>query len=201
MIEPDASAGAGRMLPTRSRYIRFGPFQVDQQRQTVTANGSRVKVRGKAYQILLALLERRGGVVTREELRMRLWPTEKRTNYDTNVNTAVNKLRKALRDSSEKSLYIQTVPRMGYRLAVQPEFADSPVLATPLPPDSPNRNMHSPAGYSFASKSEIWITIGVISLIVGGMLLGAAVARLWIVHFAPTFITLPSSSRTLISSP
>jgi DNA-binding winged helix-turn-helix (wHTH) protein len=178
MIEPDASVEAGRVLQLPSRYIRFGPFQVDQERQAVTASGSRLKVRGKAYQILLVLLEKRGGVVTREELRVRLWPTERRMNYDTSVNTAMNKLRKALRDSSDKSLYIQTVPRLGYRLAVQPEFADSPVLATPVPPDRSNRKMHSNEGYSFASKSEIWITLGVISLIVGGMLLGAAIARL-----------------------
>jgi DNA-binding winged helix-turn-helix (wHTH) protein len=59
-------------LPTRpliERYIRFGPFQVDQQRQEVTKGGSRLKLQGKVYEVLLALLEKQGEVVTREEIR------------------------------------------------------------------------------------------------------------------------------------
>src|ERR1700731_2799209 len=119
MIEPDAVAGVGRLqLP--SRYIRFGPFQVDQQRQEVTRNGVRLKLQGKVYQVLIALVEKQGDVVTREELRIRLWPAETQVNYDANVNTTVNKLRRALGDSSDKPLYIETVPRRGYCLIVQP---------------------------------------------------------------------------------
>ena len=120
MIESDAAAAASRMLSLPSRYIRFGPFQVDQQRQEVTKNGARLKLQGKVYQVLIALVEKQGDVVTREELRIRLWPAETQVNYDANVNTTVNKLRQALGDSSDKPLYIETVPRRGYCLIVQP---------------------------------------------------------------------------------
>jgi DNA-binding winged helix-turn-helix (wHTH) protein len=113
MIEPDAVAGPSRLLQPPSRYIRFGPFQVDQQRQEVTKNGSRLKLQGKVYQVLIALVEKQGDVVTREELRVRLWPAETQVNYDANVNTTVNKLRQALGDSTDKPLYIETVPRKG----------------------------------------------------------------------------------------
>src|SRR6267143_119538 len=74
--------------------------------------------------VLLTLLEKPGEVVTREELRFRLWPADTHVNYDANVNTTVNKLRQALGDSSEKPLYIETIPRKGYCLIVQPEFAE-----------------------------------------------------------------------------
>src|SRR5271154_7296949 len=108
------------------RFLRFGPCQVDQQRQEVTKNGSRLKLQGKVYQVLVALLDKPGEVVTREELRQRLWPADTHVNYDANVNTTVNKLRQALGDSSEKPLYIETIPRRGYCFVMQPEMSDHP---------------------------------------------------------------------------
>ncbi len=182
MIEPDAAAGTGRMLQLPSRYIRFGPFQVDQQRQEVTKSGSRLKVHGKVYQVLICLIEKQGDVVTREELRLRLWPTERPVNYEANVNTTVNKLRQALGDSSDKPLYIETVPRKGYCLLAQAEFADRP-MATAIRAEAATSKEGREAADPAKTKSELWTTIGVIALIVGGMLLGAAITRLWIAHF------------------
>src|SRR5437588_351645 len=102
--EPDNPAIPGASLLSSGRYIHFGPFRIDQQRQEVTRNGTRLKLQGKVYQTLLALLEKPGEVVTREELRARLWPADRHVNYDANVNTTVNKLRVALGDSSDKPL-------------------------------------------------------------------------------------------------
>jgi len=184
MIEPDAVAGPSRLLQLPSRYIRFGPFQVDQQRQEVTKNGSRLKLQGKVYQVLIALVEKQGDVVTREELRVRLWPAETQVNYDANVNTTVNKLRQALGDSSDKPLYIETVPRKGYCLIVPPEFADAPMASALVQPAGHNGVARAAAQGSPAIKSDLWITLGVIALILAGMLLGAGITRLWIAHFA-----------------
>jgi DNA-binding winged helix-turn-helix (wHTH) protein len=184
-LEPELAAGPSRILPLSSRYIRFGPFQVDQQRQEVSKNGVRLRLQGKVYQVLLALIEKQGEVVTRDELRVRLWPSDTHVNYDANVNTTVNKLRQALGDSSDKPLYIETIPRKGYCLIVQPEFADVPVAVTPvIPANALNGKARTESASS--SKTDIWITLGIIGLIVGGMLLGAAIAKLWIYHFAPT---------------
>jgi DNA-binding winged helix-turn-helix (wHTH) protein len=124
MQEPEEPAASERFVLLSHRYIDFGPFRVDQQKQEVSRNGSRIKLQGKVYQVLLALLEKPGEVVTREELRMRLWPADTHVNYDANVNTTVNKLRQALGDSSEKPLYVETIPRKGYCLLVQPEASD-----------------------------------------------------------------------------
>src|SRR5436305_14891377 len=75
-----------------SRYLRFGVFQLDRQRQELWKNGDQVKIQGKVYQALLALLESPGDIVTRETLRRHLWPRDSGLNYDANVNTTVNKL-------------------------------------------------------------------------------------------------------------
>jgi DNA-binding winged helix-turn-helix (wHTH) protein len=189
-LEPETAprAGAGAAYQLASRYIRFGPFQVDQHRQEVTKSGSRLKLQGKVYQVLLALIEKQGEVVTREELRMRLWPADTHVNYDANVNTTVNKLRQALGDSSDQPLYIETVPRRGYCLVVQPECSDLPAVSVAVAPSAAagaSETSRSSGPTTAKRKADVWITVGVVALIIAGMLLGAAITRLWISHFAP----------------
>src|ERR1700687_2259344 len=188
MREPVESTASERLVLSSGRYIHFGPFQIDQQRQEVTRNGSRLKLQGKVYQVLTILLEKPGAVVPREELRIRLWPADTHVNYDANVNTTVNKLRQALGDSSDKPLYIETIPRKGYCFLLQPEVSDkSPHshFARGAPSaDSAQDSSRSSRGLAF-SRSDVWIVLGVIGLILAGMLLGAGITRLWISHAAP----------------
>src|SRR5215831_6706346 len=96
------------------RYLCFGQFQVDLQREELFKAGSQVRIPSKVFQVLLALVERPGEIVTREALRARLWPGGVFVNYDANVNTTVNKLRLALGDSPGKPMYVETIPRKGY---------------------------------------------------------------------------------------
>jgi DNA-binding winged helix-turn-helix (wHTH) protein len=175
--------------PSGPRFLRFGPFQVDQQRQEVTKNGSRLKLQGKVYQVLVALLDKPGEVVTREELRQRLWPADTHVNYDANVNTTVNKLRQVLGDSTDKPLYIETIPRKGYCLLVAAEASEVP--SGPLAPNAVTENASVPAAPAPtneppAARSGFWIPIGVVGLILAGMLLGAGITitTLYISHFA-----------------
>ena len=188
MLEPDEPATSDRTLLSSGRYVLFGPFRIDQQRQEVTRDGSRLKLQGKVYQVLLTLLEKPGDVVTREELRVRLWPADTHVNYDANVNTTVNKLRQALGDSTDKPLYIETIPRKGYCFLLRPEVSDeSPHshFARGAPSaDSAQDSSRSSHGLAF-SRSDVWIVLGVIGLILAGMLLGAGITRLWISHAAP----------------
>lgn len=172
------------------RFMRLGPFQVDQQRQEVSRDGHRIKLQGKVYQVLVALLEKPGEVVTREELRQRLWPADTHVNYDANVNTTVNKLRQVLGDSPDKPLYIETIPRKGYCLVVQPD-ASAGSCAPAILLGAPG-NGASPAGASPASidppaaRSGFWVPVGIAGLILAGMLLGAGITitTLYISHFA-----------------
>lgn len=179
-----------RAVLVSGRYISFGPFQIDRHRQEVSRNGSRLKLQGKVYQVLMALVEKPGEVVTREELRQRLWPAETHVNYDANVNTTVNKLRQALGDSSDKPLYIETIPRKGYSLLAHPEVSDKP--GKPVGPlvvaqEHAITKSELQSASSGLSRSDFWVALGVIGLILAGMLLGAGITRLWIgSHFAPT---------------
>ncbi len=175
--------------PSGPRFVRFGPFQVDQQRQEVSKNGSRLKLQGKMYQVLVALLEKPHVVVTREELRQRLWPADTHVNYDANVNTTVNKLRQVLGDSTEKPLYIETIPRKGYCLVVPSEGSD--VSGAPLVPEVLAENASAIAAPVLTTepapvRSGFWIPLSVVGLILAGMLLGAGITitTLLIGHFA-----------------
>ena len=188
MLEAETPPNSARTTLEAARYIRFGSIQVDQQRQEVTSNGSRLKLQGKVYQVLLTLLEKPGEVVTREELRQRLWPAESHVNYDANVNTTVNKLRQALGDSSDNPVFIETIPRKGYCFLLQPELSDQPAAPSAVADARvapANANLVRPARSSDPSTSGIWITLGVIGLILAGMLLGAGITNLWISHITP----------------
>jgi DNA-binding winged helix-turn-helix (wHTH) protein len=186
--EPDEPATSDRPVALSGRYVHFGPFRIDQQRQEVTRHGARLKLQGKVYQVLLALIEKPGEVVTREELRNKLWPPDTHVNYDANVNTTVNKLRQALGDSSEKPLYIETIPRKGYCLLVPTEVSDKSGT-TRFAQDEANSDSRKESTRTATvlqfSKSDIWILVGVIGLILAGMLLGAGITRLWINHVTP----------------
>jgi DNA-binding winged helix-turn-helix (wHTH) protein len=195
-LESESDAGSSQVLQAAPRYIRFGPFQIDKQREEVTQNGSRIKLQGKVYNALLALLEKPGEVVTREELRQRLWPAETQVNYDANVNTTVNKLRQTLGDSSDKPLYVETIPRKGYCFIGKPEFSDHPAtshrlaIASPTPEalaaaHAPGEQEHALTGEGKRLDSTFWVTLGMIGLVLAGMLLGAGIATLWNAHMAP----------------
>src|SRR5438552_7916575 len=77
-------------------YVRFGAFHLDLKKEELYKDGARVKLQGKVYQALVALLQKPGEIVRREDLRMQLWPSDTHVNYDANVNTTVNKLRQVL---------------------------------------------------------------------------------------------------------
>jgi len=95
--------------------IRFGTFEVDQRAGELRRNGSRVKLQEQPFQVLIALLDRPGDVVTREELQKKLWPADTFVDFDHSLNAAIRRLREALGDSAENPRFVETVARRGYR--------------------------------------------------------------------------------------
>jgi TolB-like protein/DNA-binding winged helix-turn-helix (wHTH) protein/Flp pilus assembly protein TadD len=93
----------------------FGPFDADLRSGELRKHGIRLKLQDQPFQVLALLLEHPGDVVTREELRQRLWPADTFVDFDTGLNSAVKKLRDVLADSADKPHYIETIPRRGYR--------------------------------------------------------------------------------------
>jgi DNA-binding winged helix-turn-helix (wHTH) protein len=97
------------------RAWRFGVFELDAPSGELRRNGTVVKLRDQPARILLLLLEHAGQMVTREQLRQHLWPSDTFVDFDHSLNSAVMKLREALGDSADKPLYIETIPKKGYR--------------------------------------------------------------------------------------
>jgi len=97
------------------RVLHFGPFTADLETGSLYKLTRRVKLQEQPFQVRAALLERPGELITREELRQRLWAANTFVDFDHGLNIAINKLREALGDSAEEPQYIQTLPRRGYR--------------------------------------------------------------------------------------
>src|SRR5882672_11710809 len=101
---------------SQKSIFRFGLYELEGGTGELRKDGkARPRVQGQPLEVLLCLLARPGDVVTREELRQRLWPADTFVDYDHSLNTAINKLRDALSDSAENPRFIQTIPRRGYR--------------------------------------------------------------------------------------
>ena len=128
------------------RVIRFGVFEADLNAAELRKSGIRIRLQEQPFQVLAYLLERPGEVVSREQLRQRLWPSDTFVDFDHSLNTAVNKLREALGDSASSPRYVETLARKGYRFVapvqppepnvVVPQIAPSaghPELEVPLP--------------------------------------------------------------------
>jgi cholera toxin transcriptional activator len=97
------------------RIVRFGVFELDLAAGELRKNGAKLRLQEQPFQVLALLLERAGGVVTREEMRQKLWPADTFVDFDHSLNTAVNKLRETLGDSAASPRYIETLARRGYR--------------------------------------------------------------------------------------
>ncbi len=115
--------------------IRFGVFAVDVRAGELRKQGTRVKLQERPFQLLVALLERPGEVVTREELRLRLWPDGTYVDFDHSISSSINKLRTALNDSASTPRYVETVGRRGYRFIypVSPAVPDPGNVIVPFP--------------------------------------------------------------------
>jgi len=175
--------GSSDLVPVvPARYIYFGAFHLDLQRGELLKDGSRIRLQGKVYQALLALLREPGEIVTREELRMLLWPSGKRVNYDANVNTTVNKLRQLLGDSPDQPVFVETIPRKGYSFIAGVNYVNfiDEALAPPAADLSPVTGVAEYAigkasFFRMAMRSR-WFTAGVFALVITSMLFGAALA-------------------------
>jgi DNA-binding winged helix-turn-helix (wHTH) protein len=105
-----------------SGIFRFASYEADPDSGELRKSGLRLRVQEQPFQVLLVLLERSGEVVTREELRQRLWPADTFVDFDHGLNTVINKLREVLSDSAANPRFIETLARRGYRFLAPVEF-------------------------------------------------------------------------------
>src|SRR5215469_18530285 len=104
-----------------SPTLRFATFEVDLRSGELRKNGVKVKLQEKPFQVLALLLERRGELITREELRERLWTADTFVDFDHSLGAAIAKLRQALGDSAQNPRFIETVASRGYRFLIPVE--------------------------------------------------------------------------------
>jgi DNA-binding winged helix-turn-helix (wHTH) protein/Tol biopolymer transport system component len=127
-----------------ARLVRFGTFEVDLRSAELRKAGVKLKLTGQPFQVLTILLERRGEVVSREELQKRLWP-DTFVDIDHNLNTAINKIREVLGDSAESPRYVETLPRRGYRFIAPVEggvFSSDQLIKEVAPPKAKRRPLY-----------------------------------------------------------
>src|SRR5258707_5195415 len=116
--------------------LRFGPYLLDRRIGELRKHGIRIKLSGQPLEVLVLLLERPGELVSREELRQRLWANDVFVDFERSLNSAVKKLRRALNEDPQEPRYIETYPRKGYRFigvidqellpTVRPASSDAP---------------------------------------------------------------------------
>src|SRR5215470_10530871 len=115
--------------PRNASVVRFGTYEVSLQSGEVRKAGLKIRVQQQPMKLLQILLERPGEVVTREELRGRVWPDESFGDFDQAVNIAIAKLRSALGDSAENPRFIETLPKRGYRFIADVSVVDTDAAA------------------------------------------------------------------------
>src|SRR5712692_7794678 len=119
---------------TRS-MLRFGVFEADLLTRELRKGGTKIKLQEQPFLVLTTLLERPGEIVTREELRRKIWPADTFIAFEPGLNKAVNKIREALGDSAENPRFVETVPRRGYRFVAPvsvPQQEGASVPASPV---------------------------------------------------------------------
>src|ERR1700739_1065969 len=149
--------------------VRFGTYEVSLQSGAVRKAGLRIRVQPQPMKLLGVLLEHPGEVVTREELRSRVWPNESFSDFDQALNIAIGKLRSALGDSAENPRFIETLPKRGYRFLVEvsvdgnarPKGPDA--LAGDLPetrlgqePKTESEHQVQDSGLTVAPERRLW---------------------------------------------
>lgn len=123
--------------PAAFALARFGPFELDLKTGELRGDGHRVRLQEQPFQVLAFLIERAGDLVTRQELRDRLWPQAVFVDFDHGVNKAVTKIRRALGDAAESPRYVETLERRGYRFIAPVERTMTPAGGNGAAPAGP----------------------------------------------------------------
>jgi TolB-like protein/DNA-binding winged helix-turn-helix (wHTH) protein/Tfp pilus assembly protein PilF len=162
----------------QSRTYRFAGFELDLRSGELLKQGRRLRLQEQPFQVLRLLLENAGEVVTREELRQKLWPGDTFVDFDHGLNNAVNRLRDLLDDSSDKPRYIETLPRRGYRFIAPVEANGGEQLPGSTDANSPpaSQEVRGVHDRSLATHWRLLIPVGGLA-IAAVVLLGFARSR------------------------
>jgi len=164
--------------PRAPLSCRFGPFELDVDQGTLLRNGDRVKLQDLPYRLLVMLVERHGEVITREEVRQRLWADNTFVEFDNSLGVAIRKVRESLGDDAEKPCYVETIPRRGYRFLAPVTWLESTRTAEP-PAQAARPEPHTytePTAAKAVARSRppvpYWMVAVLAMVLVGGAVYG-----------------------------
>ena len=167
------------MEPSRpNSVLRFGTYEVSFQSGEVRKAGLRIRVQQQPLKLLEILLEHPGQVITREELRSRVWPDESFGDFDQALNIAIGKVRSALGDSAENPRFIETLPKRGYRFIADVTIVDADARSKRQEPAAGDQPATDPgdkipdAGLAVGPNRRVWATrwvIGVLALVIASL--------------------------------
>ena len=165
-----AEAPSGRPL------YRFGPFELNTGEESLARNGIRVKVQDLPYRLLVMLMERPGEIVTREEVRQRLWPENTFVEFDNSLGVAIRKVRDALNDDAEAPRYVETIPRRGYRFVAPVTVLGSETPIEAKPPAAETKvpmvaagNGATPGQTNSDNHRRYWVAVVSLALVLVGV--------------------------------
>ena len=167
--------GAFRQSP---RQLCFGEFKVDLDTAELSTKGHKSTLSDKPFQLLLALLERPGQLVTREELKQRLWISDTFVDFDLSLNKAVNRLREALGDSAGQPRFIETLPRRGYRFIAELVPVEEGPEKRAVPKDLAPQKAAQKSGRRIRPRYSIMMA----ALLVGVLAGAFATRKFWATH-------------------
>ena len=170
------------------RPLRFSSFELDLQSGELRKAGVLVGLQEQSLKVLVELLARPGELVTREQLRQRLWPNGTFVDYEHGLNAVINRLREALGDSADSPRFIQTVPRRGYRFIASVEGGTETVAGEPVAPASVTRDL--PASQSNPPRKRIGRSTAI--AVAGLILMVAMVAAIGLLRRTPTIDSPPT---------
>ena len=153
-------------IPTKSEpHVRFGDFDLDPCTRELRTDGRRLILQEQPFQILAALLEHPGHLVTRDELKRRLWSSDTYVDFERSLNKAVNRLREVLQESADQPRFIETLPRQGYRLITPVELSDGPEHKPSAPVQLPKSLTAKTSYLKVAAKIFAGMTVALVALL------------------------------------
>ena len=141
-----------------ARLLRFGVFEVDLAAGELRKNGARIRLQEQPLQVLAALLQNAGQVVTRDDLREKIWPADTFVDFDHSLNTAVNKIRESLGDSASSPRFVETLARRGYRF-IAPVDSVAAAAAVSTPAHAQDNNPATSPAAEIALHPELHVPV------------------------------------------
>ncbi len=135
-----------------ARLLRFAVFEIDLTAGELRKNGARIRLQEQPFQVLITLLQNAGQVVTRDELREKIWPADTFVDFDHSLNTAVNKIRESLGDSASSPRFVETLARRGYRF-IAPVIAPVDSVATATTASAATRDLAHDLAYDTGTRA------------------------------------------------